>query len=135
MACTEGYSDLRLRRALENSSMMSSDVSAAYDPMYADVFEDKIPLSSHGIVLNKYTGSRGKSGSNDANPEFIAALRAILDKNGVCYQTAELGRVDAGGGGTIAYIMANYGMNVIDCGVAVLCMHAPWEVAKQSGHL
>ena len=133
MACTEGYSDLRLRRALENSSMMSSDVSAAYDPMYADVFEDKnSAFFSHGIVLNKYTGSRGKSGSNDANPEYIAALRAILDKNGVCYQTAELGRVDAGGGGTIAYIMANYGMNVIDCGVAVLCMHAPWEVASKA---
>ncbi|MCH1983386.1 aminopeptidase [Ruminococcus sp. OA3] len=133
LECSEDYSELRLRRALENSKMMSSDVSAAYDPMYADVFEDKnSAYFSRGIVLNKYTGSRGKSGSNDANPEYIAALRAILDKNGVYYQTAELGRVDAGGGGTIAYIMANYGMNVIDCGVAVLCMHAPWEVASKA---
>lgn len=133
MACTKGYSELKLRRALENSRMLSSDVSAAYDPMFAEVFEDKnSAYFSRGIVFNKYTGSRGKSGSNDANPEYIAALRAILDKNSVYYQTAELGKVDAGGGGTIAYIMANYGMDVIDCGVAVLCMHAPWEVASKA---
>ncbi|MEE1314889.1 MAG: aminopeptidase [Faecalimonas sp.] len=127
------YSELKLRRALTNSKMLSSDVSAAFDPMYESAFEKKnAAFFGKGIVFNKYTGSRGKSGSNDANPEYIAHLRAILDADGVGYQTAELGRVDLGGGGTIAYILANYGMEVIDSGVAVLSMHAPWEVTSKS---
>lgn len=127
------YSDLKLRRTLTNSRMLSSDVSAAFDPMYENVFEKKnAAYFGHGIVFNKYTGSRGKSGSNDANAEYVAYLRHILEKHQVSFQTAELGRVDAGGGGTIAYILANYGMNVIDSGVAVLNMHAPWEVTSKA---
>lgn len=127
------YSDLILRRTLANSRMLSSDVSAAYDPTYAYAFEKKnAAYFANGIVFNKYTGSRGKSGSNDANAEYMASLRAVLDKNNVAYQTAELGKVDLGGGGTIAYIMALYGMNVIDSGVAVLNMHAPFEVVSKA---
>lgn len=127
------YSDLTLRRTLANSKMLSSDVSAAYDPMYAEVFEKKnSAYFANGIVFNKYTGSRGKSGSNDANAEFMADIRRIMEDNNVAFQTAELGKVDAGGGGTIAYIMANYGMDVIDSGVAVLSMHAPWEVTSKA---
>lgn len=126
------YSDLALRRALQNSRMLSSDVSAAYDPNYPSVSEKKnAAYFGRGIVFNKYTGSRGKSGSNDANAEYIAALRRIFDDNGVAFQTSELGKVDQGGGGTIAYILANYGMEVIDSGVAVLNMHAPWEIISK----
>lgn len=126
------YSELLLRRALKNSMMLSSDVSAAFDPNYPEVMEKKnSAYMGHGITFNKYTGSRGKSGSNDANPEFIAKLRQIMDENHVAFQTAELGKVDQGGGGTIAYILANYNMEVIDCGVAVLNMHAPWEIASK----
>ena len=127
------YSDIKVRRALTNSKMLSSDVSAAYDPMFESVFEKKnTAYFGRGLVFNKYTGSRGKSGSNDANAEYVAYLRNVLDKHGVGFQTAELGRVDVGGGGTIAYILANYGMEVIDSGVAVLSMHAPWEVTSKA---
>ena len=133
IAMTEGESDLKVRRALMNSRMLSSDVSAAYDPMFAEAFEKRSSaFFANGITFNKFTGSRGKSGSNDANAEYIAALREALDDAGVAYQFAELGRVDAGGGGTIAYIMANYGMEVIDSGVAVLNMHAPYEVTSKA---
>ena len=133
MALMGEESNLRVRRALQNSKMLSSDVSAAYDPMYADVFEKRSSaFFARGPVFNKFTGSRGKSGSNDANAEYIAALRDALDADKVAYQFAELGKVDAGGGGTIAYIMANYGMEVIDSGVAVLCMHAPWEITSKA---
>lgn len=126
-------SSLSLRRTLQNSKMLSSDVSAAYDPLYADVFEKKnSAFFGKGLVFNKYTGSRGKSGSSDANAEYMAAIRRVFDDNGVRFQTAELGRVDAGGGGTIAWIMANYGMEVIDSGIALLCMHAPMEVASKA---
>lgn len=126
------YKEIDVRRALANSHMLSSDVSAAFDPNYSDVFEKKnCAYFSYGSVLNKFTGRGGKSGSNDANPEFIAKIRAAFDEAGVTFQTAELGKVDAGGGGTIAYIMGNYGMNVIDSGVAVLNMHAPWEVTSK----
>ena len=127
------YSDIKVRRALSNSKMLSSDVSAAYDPMFESVFEKKnTAYFGRGLVFNKYTGSRGKSGSNDANAEYVAYLRNVLDRHGVGFQTAELGRVDVGGGGTIAYILANYGMEVIDSGVAVLSMHAPWEVTSKA---
>ena len=113
--------------------MLSSDVSAAYDPMYESVYEKKnAAYLAHGLVFNKYTGSRGKNGSNDANPEYIASLRKIFADAGVNFQTAELGKIDAGGGGTIAYIMADYGMEVIDSGVAVLSMHAPWELTSKA---
>ncbi|MBQ9016204.1 MAG: aminopeptidase [Firmicutes bacterium] len=129
-----GYpSALSLRRTLQNSSMLSSDVSAGFDPLYADVFETKnAAYLGKGVVFNKFTGARGKSGSSDANPEFMAAIRRILDENEVQFQTAELGKVDVGGGGTIAWIMANYGMEVIDCGLAVLCMHAPMEISSKA---
>lgn len=128
-----GYSELALRRCLQNSHMLSSDVSAAFDPNYAGAFEKKnIAYLGHGMVFNKYTGSRGKSGSNDAGAEYIGQLRRILDQAGVCWQTAELGKVDQGGGGTIAYIAANYGMDVIDSGVALLNMHSPWEVSSKA---
>ena len=127
------YSDLKVRRTLANSKMLSSDVSAAFDPMFESVFEKKnTAYFGHGLVFNKYTGSRGKSGSNDANAEYVAYLRRVLGKYNVTFQTAELGRVDVGGGGTIAYILANYGMDVIDSGVAVLSMHAPWEVTSKA---
>lgn len=128
-----GYSGLKLRRALANSQMLSSDVSAAYDPNYPAVSEKKnTAYFGKGLVFNKYTGSRGKSGSNDANAEYMARLRAAMEKHKVTFQTSELGKVDEGGGGTIAYIMANYGMEVIDSGVAVLNMHAPWEIIGKS---
>ena len=127
------YSELKVRRALANSKMLSSDVSAAFDPMYESAYEKRnAAYFGKGLVFNKYTGSRGKSGSNDANPEYIAHLRNILLNNNVAYQTAELGKVDVGGGGTIAYILAKYGMEVIDSGVAVLSMHAPWEVISKA---
>lgn len=125
--------DLALRRALASSNMLSSDVSAGIDPLYLSAFEEKnAAFLSRGVVFNKFTGSRGKSGSNDANAEYMAKVRAVMDKGGVYFQTAELGKVDIGGGGTIAYILAKYGMNVIDCGVPVLSMHAPWEVTSKA---
>ena len=133
VALTEGESDLKVRRALMNSTMLSSDVSAAYDPMYSEVFEKRSSaFFGKGLVFNKFTGSRGKSGSNDANAEYLAKIRQAMDSQDVSYQFAELGKVDAGGGGTIAYIMANYGMEVIDSGVAVLSMHAPWEATSKA---
>ena len=113
--------------------MLSSDVNAAYDPLFADAFEKRsASFMGRGVVFSKFTGSRGKSGSNDANAEYLAALRRIMDDNGVNYQMAELGKVDIGGGGTIAYILSLYGMEVIDSGVAVLNMHAPWEVTSKA---
>ena len=127
------YSGLALRRTLKNSFMLSSDVSAGYDPAYGECFEKKnAAYLGRGIVLNKFTGARGKSGSNDANAEYVAKVRCIFDDSNVAFQTAELGKVDVGGGGTIAYIAALYGMNVIDSGVAVLSMHAPWEVTSKA---
>lgn len=127
------YSELALRRCLANSDMLSSDVSSAYDPNWAECFDDKnVAFLGRGMVFNKFTGSRGKSGSNDANAEYIAHLRGILDEAGVISQTAELGKVDVGGGGTIAYILALYGMNVIDSGVPVLNMHAPFEAISKA---
>lgn len=127
------YNELALRRCLANSKMLSSDVSAAFDPTYASAYEKKnAAYFGRGMVFNKFTGSRGKSGSNDANAEFMAQIRGILKDAKVAYQTAELGKVDIGGGGTIAYIMALYGMDVIDCGVAVLNMHAPWELTSKA---
>ena len=126
------YSELKLKRALANSLMLSADVTAAYDPNYPAACEKKnTAYFGKGLVFSKYTGSRGKGGCNDANPEFIAWLRNVMDKNNVSYQTAELGKVDQGGGGTIAYILAQYNMEVIDCGVALQNMHAPWEVASK----
>ena len=127
------YSELALRRTLANSCMLSSDVSAAFDPSYASAFEKKnAAYLGKGMTFHKYTGSRGKGGSNDANAEYIAHLRGILGTEKICTQTAELGRVDLGGGGTIAYILALYGMNVIDCGVPVLSMHSPWEAISKA---
>ena len=127
------YNDLALRRTLANSKMLSSDVNAAYDPLYADAYEKRnSSLAGCGMVFNKFTGARGKSGSNDANAEYIAKIRRIMDDAGVKFQLAELGKVDVGGGGTIAYILALYGMDVIDCGVAVLNMHAPWEITSKA---
>ena len=126
------YSELKLKRALQNSLMLSADVTAAYDPNYPSACEKKnTAYFAKGLVFSKYTGARGKSGCNDANPEFIAWLRKIMEKNNVSYQTAELGKVDQGGGGTIAYILAQYNMEVIDCGVALQNMHAPWEVSSK----
>ena len=130
-ACGQ-YSELKLRRALKNSMMLSSDVSAAFDPNFPEVMEKKnSAYLGHGMTFNKYTGARGKSGSNDANAEYLAKLRKVMDEEQVTFQTAELGKVDQGGGGTIAYILANYNMEVIDCGVAVLNMHAPWEITSK----
>ncbi len=127
-----GYSELSLRRAMRHSKMLSSDVSAAYDPNYPEVTEKRnAAYFGKGLVFNKYTGSRGKSGSNDANAEYMAKIRNILDHRKIAFQTSELGKVDQGGGGTIAYILANYGMQVIDSGVAVLNMHAPWEIISK----
>ena len=127
------FSEIKLRRTLRNSLMLSSDVSSAYDSLYSEVFDAKnVAYLGRGVVFNKFTGARGKSGSNDANPEFIAQIRYILDNEEISFQTAELGKVDRGGGGTIAYILANYGMNVIDCGVPVLNMHAPWEAVSKA---
>lgn len=125
--------ELALRRCLASSRMLSSDVSAAFDPLYAAAFEKKnAAFFGKGIVINKFTGAGGKSGSNDANAEYVGALRAIFDDAKVNWQTAELGKVDVGGGGTIAYIMSLYGMEVIDSGVPVLSMHAPWEVTSKA---
>lgn len=133
MNLTGEYSELNLRRCLAHSCMLSSDVSAGFDPSYASCFEKKnAAFLGKGMVFNKFTGARGKSGSNDANAEYIAHLRKVLDDRNVMYQTAELGKVDVGGGGTIAYILALYGMNVIDSGVAVLNMHAPWEATSKA---
>ena len=133
IAATQGDSYLAARRALANSRMLSSDVSAGYDPLYAEAFEKRSSaFLSRGMTFNKFTGSRGKSGSNDANAEFVAAVRKIMDDANVSYQFAELGKVDVGGGGTIAYIMAKYGMEVIDSGVALLSMHAPYEVSSKA---
>ena len=133
MALAGESSPLHLRRALTRSRMLSSDVSAGFDPAYASVFEAKnSAYLGRGLVFNKYTGSRGKSGSNDASAEYVALVRRIMDDAGVSFQTAELGRVDAGGGGTIAYIPAKYGMDVIDSGVPVLSMHSPWEVTSKA---
>ena len=126
-------SNLAVRRMLRNSYMLSSDVSAGFDPNFASVFEKKnAAFLGKGICFNKFTGRGGKSGSNDANAEYVAQVRRIMDDNGVDFQTAELGRVDAGGGGTIAYMCAKYGMNVIDAGIAVLSMHAPWELISKA---
>ncbi|MCR5791592.1 MAG: aminopeptidase [Lachnospiraceae bacterium] len=131
-ACGE-YSEISMRRAMRNSCMLSSDVSAAFDPIYASVFEkNNAAYFAKGLVLNKYTGARGKSGSNDANAEYLGKIRKVFDDAGVAFQTAELGKVDAGGGGTIAYILSLYGMEVIDSGVALLSMHAPWELASKA---
>lgn len=126
------YSELTLRRTLANSEMLSSDVNAGFDPNYAYAFEKKnASYLGRGVVFSKFTGSRGKSGSNDANAEYIARVRKALESENVAYQMAELGKVDIGGGGTIAYILAKYGMDVIDCGVAVLSMHAPYEATSK----
>jgi aspartyl aminopeptidase len=127
-----GYNELTLRRCLANSSMLSSDVNAAYDPMNSGLYDkDNASFLGGGIVFNKYTGSRGKSSASDANPEFIAKVRNIMKENKVTFQMAELGKVDQGGGGTIAYLAAKYGMNVLDAGVSVLSMHAPWEITSR----
>ncbi|MFG6335104.1 MAG: aminopeptidase [Lachnospiraceae bacterium] len=129
----EEYSEMNLRRCLAHSCMLSSDVSSAFDPTYAASFDKKnVAYLGGGMVFNKFTGSRGKSGSNDANAEYLGHIRAIFDKEKINFQTAELGKVDLGGGGTIAYILALYGMNVIDSGVAVLNMHAPWEATSKA---
>lgn len=133
MNLTGEYSELNVRRCLSSSCMLSSDVSSAYDPSFASSFDKKnVAYLGNGMVFNKFTGARGKSGSNDANAEYIGHIRDIFDKDKVCFQTAELGKVDLGGGGTIAYILALYGMNVIDSGVAVLNMHAPWEATSKA---
>ena len=133
IARLENYSDLTLRRCLNSSSMLSSDVNSAFDPLNADLYDrENASFLGGGIVFNKYTGARGKSGASDASPEFIARLRNVLDRDGVKYQMAELGKVDQGGGGTIAYLAAKYGMYVLDAGVAVLSMHAPWEITSRS---
>ena len=126
-------SNLAVRRCLQNSKMLSSDVNAAYDPLFPEVYEKKnTAFFGRGLVFCKFTGSRGKGGSSDANPEYMAAIRKVFDDNNVAFQTAELGKVDVGGGGTIAWITARYGMEVIDSGVALLCMHAPMEVASKA---
>lgn len=128
-----GYDALGVTRTLQNSRMLSSDVSAGFDPNFAGVFEKKnAAILGQGICFNKFTGRGGKSGSNDANAEYVAQVRAIMDGANVAWQTAELGKVDVGGGGTIAYICAKYGMNVIDSGIAVLSMHAPWEIISKA---
>ena len=129
----DDYSEIKLKRCLANSRMLSSDVNAAFDALYAEAFQkNSSSFMGKGVVFNKFTGRGGKSGSNDANAEYLAALRKIMDDNNVNYQMAELGKVDIGGGGTIAYIMALYGMEVIDSGVAVLSLHAPWEVTNKA---
>lgn len=126
------YSELALRRCLSNSNMLSSDVNAAYDPLNAGLFDkENSSVLSGGVAFQKYTGSRGKNGASDANPEFIAKIRNAMDKNNIAYQMSELGKVDQGGGGTIAYHAAKYGMNVLDAGIAVLSMHAPWEITSK----
>ena len=127
------HGELALRRCLRESNMLSSDVSAGYDPNFASAFEEKnASYLGRGLTFNKFTGGSGKSGSNDADAEYVAKIRRVMDEGGVHFQTAELGRVDVGGGGTIAYILALYGMSVIDCGVPVLSMHAPWEITSKA---
>lgn len=131
--CMGVYNELNLVRCLRNCRMLSSDVNAAYDPLFSEAFEkNNASLLGYGLAFCKFTGSRGKSGSNDANAEYLAELRRIMDKHGVVYQTAELGKVDVGGGGTIAYILSLYGMQVIDSGIAVFSMHAPWEIISKA---
>ncbi|MBR3928673.1 MAG: aminopeptidase [Clostridia bacterium] len=133
MNLTGDYTELKLRRALANSRMLSCDVSAGFDPAFASAFEKKnAAFLGNGVCFNKFTGSRGKGGSNDANAEYLARVFGIMDESNVAFQTAELGRVDVGGGGTIAYICALYGMEVVDSGVAVLNMHAPWEIIDKA---
>lgn len=133
MNLTGEYSELHVRRCLASSCMLSSDVSSAYDPSFASSFDKKnVAYLGNGMVFNKFTGARGKTGSNDANAEYLGHLRSIFDKENIHFQTAELGKVDVGGGGTIAYILAAYGMNVIDSGVAVMNMHAPWEATSKA---
>lgn len=128
----ENYSELTLRRCLANCNMLSSDVNSAFDPINASLFDkDNSSALGGGVAFQKYTGSRGKAGASDANPEFIAKIRAVMEKANVKYQTAELGKVDQGGGGTIAYHAARYGMNVLDAGIPVLSMHAPWEITSK----
>ena len=125
------YSSLTLKRALKNSMMLSSDVNSAFDPLNASLYDKKnSSFLAGGVVFNKYTGARGKSGASDANPEFIGKIRAALEAKNVSYQMAEMAKVDVGGGGTIAKFSAYYGMQVIDCGVAILSMHAPWEISS-----
>ena len=134
LLCKQGFdSYISLKQAFTNSKMLSSDVSAGFDPLFPEVNDAKnAAYLNNGIVFNKYTGSRGKSGSNDANPEYIAQIRRVMDDAGIFYQTAELGKVDQGGGGTIAYILGNYNMNVMDAGIAVLNMHAPMEIVAKA---
>ncbi|MEG0319685.1 MAG: aminopeptidase, partial [Niameybacter sp.] len=132
LALTEGDSNILVRRTLARSKMLSSDVTAGHDPNYPSVLEkNNAAYFGKGVVFMKYTGSRGKSGSNEANAEYMAYLRKIMAENNVTWQTAELGRIDLGGGGTIAYILAQYGMDVVDCGVPVHSMHAPWEITSK----
>lgn len=132
IALEGNYCELKLKRAMAKSKVLSADVSAGYDPNYSDAYEKRNSVfMGEGVVLTKYTGSRGKSGCNDANAEFMAEVRRIFDKGEVIWQTGELGKVDQGGGGTIAYILANYGAEVIDCGVGVLSMHSPYEVVSK----
>lgn len=133
LAALSGGGELALRRTLASSRMLSSDVSAAFDPKFPEAFEKKnAAFLGRGVSLNKYTGTRGKSGTNDANAEFVAKVLGIFERSGVNFQTAELGKVDQGGGGTIAYMCAAYGMEVLDAGVAVLSMHAPWEIISKA---
>ena len=133
IALQEDYCDLKLRHALTNTKMLSSDVSAGFDPLYPSVNDSKnSAYFGNGIVFNKYTGARGKSGCNDCMPEFFADIRRVMDENDINFQTAELGKVDQGGGGTIAYILGNYNMNVVDAGVAVLYMHSPMEIVSKA---
>lgn len=130
---SDSYSEIKVRHAMENTKMLSSDVSAGFDPLFAYVNEPKnSAYLGNGICFNKYTGSRGKSGANDAMPEYFAEIRKVMDENGINFQTAEIGKVDQGGGGTIAYILGNYNMNVIDAGIAVLNMHAPMEIVSKA---
>ncbi len=130
---TGDYSDITVRRALQNSKMLSADVNSLHDPNFPDVSAPNSNMSvlGGGVVLEKYTGSRGKSGGSDASAEFVAEIRSLFNKNGVCWQIGEIGKVDAGGGGTIALFMARYGMDVLDCGTGLLNMHSPWEVASK----
>ena len=133
VAAAERDSQLLVRRTLANSRMLSSDVSAGFDPLYASAFEkNNAAFLAKGLAFNKYTGSGGKRGASDANAEYVAWIRKIMDDADVMFQFSELGKVDAGGGGTIAHLMAEYGMNVIDCGVSVMNMHAPFEVVSKA---
>ena len=132
MECCGQYSELKLRRALAASVALSADVNSAYDSNYASAFEKKnSSYLGKGVVIKKFTGSRGKSSASDANAETVAKIRKIMEDNDIAYQIAEIGKVDLGGGGTIAYILANYDMEVLDCGVPVLSMHAPYEVTSK----